>query len=108
MAMKFRLLLSFVLLLSTMWTIGCGHYTCGTTFGSATCTPSGGGISGGGGGGNNISQTAFVYFMDDNSEEMALEGLNVANSQTFAPIPTFVSPTFPVNTDWELMAESRL
>jgi hypothetical protein len=98
MAMKFRLLLSFVLVLSTMWTIGCGHYTCGTTFGNATCTPSGGGISGGGGGGNNISQTAFVYFMDDTSAEMALEGLNVANSQTFAPIPTFVSPTFPVNT----------
>ena len=87
MAMKFRLLLSFVLVLSTMWTIGCGHYTCGTTFGNATCTPSGGGISGGGGGGNNISQTAFVYFMDDTSAEMALEGLNVANSQTFAPIP---------------------
>lgn len=98
MAMKFRLLLSSVLLLSTMWTIGCGHYTCGTTFGSATCTPSGGGISGGGGGGNNISQTAFVYFMDDTSAEMALEGLNVANSQTFAPVSTFVSPTFPVNT----------
>jgi 6-phosphogluconolactonase (cycloisomerase 2 family) len=98
MAMKFRLLLSFVLVLSTMWTIGCGHYTCGTTFGNATCTPSGGGISGGGGGGNTISQTAFVYFMDDTSAEMALEGLNVANSQTFAPIPTFVSPTFPVNT----------
>ena len=52
----------------------------------------------GGGGGNNISQTAFVYFMDDTSAEMALEGLNVANSQTFAPIPTFVSPSFPVNT----------
>ena len=99
MAMKFRLLLSFVLVLSTMWTIGCGHYTCGTTFGNATCTPSGGGISGGGGGGgNNISQTAFVYFMDDTSAEMALEGLNVANSETFAPIPTFVSPSFPVNT----------
>jgi hypothetical protein len=98
MAMKFRLLLSSVLLLSTMWTIGCGHYTCGTTFGNATCTPSGGGISGGGGGGNNISQTAFVYFMDDTSAEMALEGLNVANSQTFAPVSTFVSPTFPVNT----------
>jgi 6-phosphogluconolactonase (cycloisomerase 2 family) len=94
MAMKFRLLLSSVLLLSTMWTIGCGHYTCGTTFGNATCTPSGSGISTGGGG-NTIGQTAFVYFMDDNSEEMALEGLNVANSQTFAPVPTFVSPVFP-------------
>lgn len=97
MAMKVRLLLSSVLLLSTMWLGGCGHYTCGTTFGSATCTPSGGGLNQGGGG-NNISQTAFVYFMDDDAAQLALEGLNVANSQTFAPVSTFVSPIFPVNT----------
>jgi len=96
MAMKVRVLLSSVLLLSTIWLIGCGHYTCGTTFGSATCTPSGGGLNQGGGG-NNISQTAFVYFMSDSQFEMAAEGLNVADSQTFAPVSSssFVSPTFP-------------
>ena len=76
---------------------GCGHYTCGTTFGSSTCTPAGGGLSQGGSG-NKISQTAFVYFMDDRAAGMALEGLNVANSQTFAPVSSFVSPVFPVNT----------
>jgi hypothetical protein len=97
MAMKVRLLLSSTLFLSTVWLGGCGHYTCGTTFGNSSCTPSGGGISQGGDGGT-ISQTAFVYFMDDSAAQMALEGLNVANSQTFAPVSSFVSPVFPVNT----------
>ena len=97
MAVKVRLLLSSALFLSTMWVGGCGHYTCGTTFGNSSCTPSGGGISQGGGG-EAISQTAFVYFMDDSAAQMALDGLNVANSQTFAPVSSFVSPVFPVNT----------
>jgi len=96
MAMKVRLLLSLVLLLITMWLDGCGHYTCGVTFGNSSCTPSGGGISQGGGGGT-INQTSFVYFMDDSAAQMALNGLNVANSQTFTPISSFVSPVFPVN-----------
>src|SRR5947209_10377702 len=95
--MKVRLLLSSALFLGTMWLDGCGHYTCGTTFGNATCTPTGAGLSQGGSG-NKISQTAFVYFMDDQAAGMALEGLNVANSQTFAPVSSFVSPIFPVNT----------
>jgi len=77
-----------------MWLIGCGHYTCGVTFGSSTCTPSGGGVNQGGGG-NTISQTAFVYFMNDSAAQMAVEGLNVADSQTFAEVSSFVSPTFP-------------
>jgi len=95
---KVRLLLSSALFLSTMWLGGCGHYTCGTTFGNSSCTPSGGGISQGGGGGGTITHTAFVYFMDDSAAQMVLEGLNVANSQTFAPVSSFVSPVFPVNT----------
>jgi 6-phosphogluconolactonase (cycloisomerase 2 family) len=97
MAMKVRALLSSVVLLSTMWLVSCGHYVCGTTFGSSTCTSSGGGISQGGGG-NGVTQTAFVYFMSDGAAGMALEGLNVADSKTFAPVPSFVSPTFPTNT----------
>lgn len=92
MAMRVRFVLSFVVLLSAMWLISCGHYVCGTTFGSSTCTPTGGGINQGGGG-NNISVTAFVYFVDINSAQIAVEGLNVANSQTFHPLTTFVSPS---------------
>jgi len=94
--MKLRMLLSSALFLSTMWLGGCGHYTCGTTFGNSSCTASGEGISQDGGGGA-ISQTAFVYFMDDSTAQMALEGLNVANSQTFGSVSSFVSPVFPVN-----------
>ena len=96
MAMKVRLLLSSVVLLSTMWLIGCGHYVCGTTFGSSTCTPSGGGL-GQGGGGNSIGVTAFVYFMDVSAGELGVEGLNVADSQTFAPVSSFVSPKLPAS-----------
>ncbi len=50
MAMKVRVLLSSVLLLSTMWLASCGHYTCGITFGSSTCSSGGSGISQGGSG----------------------------------------------------------
>src|ERR1700747_1329 len=93
---KIRFLLSSALFLSTMGLGGCGHYTCGTTFGNSSCTASGGGISQGGGGGT-ISQSAFVYFMDDSVPQIAVEGWNIANSQTFATISSFVSPVFPVN-----------
>jgi len=100
MAMKVRVLVVSAVLLSTMWVTGCGgHYTCGTTFGNATCTPSGGGISGGGGnnGNNNIGVTSFVYFMNDTAQQIAVEGLNVANSENFLPDSNFVSPPFPAN-----------
>jgi 6-phosphogluconolactonase (cycloisomerase 2 family) len=88
MAMRVRLLLSSVVLLSAMWLISCGHYTCGATFGNSSCTAAGGGLNQGGG--NNISVTAYVYFVDHGG--IAVEGLNVANSQTFHPIGNFVSP----------------
>ena len=91
MAMKVRVLLSSVVLLSTMWLISCGHYTCGATFGNSTCTAAGGGLNQGGG--NNISVTAFLYFVDLGAGQMAAEGLNVSNSQTFHPLTSFVSPT---------------
>jgi len=94
MSMKVRALLSFGVVLSAMWLSGCGHYICHTTLGNATCTASGSGKSTGGGG-NSLSQTAFVYMMDDSVPQMAAEGLNFDNSQTFAPISSFVSPVFP-------------
>jgi 6-phosphogluconolactonase (cycloisomerase 2 family) len=94
MAKRVRLLLSSVVLLSAMWLISCGHYTCGTTFGNSSCSASGSGLNQGNGG-NNISVTAFVYFVDLGHGQMAAEGLNVANSQTFHPLGNFVSP--PLN-----------
>ena len=103
MSMKVRALLSFGVVLSAMWLSGCGHYVCHTTLGNATCTASGSGKSSGTGGGNSISQTAFVYFVDPSASLMAMEGLNVANSQTFAPISSFVSPTVNVGIDFNGM-----
>jgi 6-phosphogluconolactonase (cycloisomerase 2 family) len=90
--MKVRALPSFVVL-TTLCLVGCGHYTCGITFGSSTCTPSGGGISQTGG--NSIPVTSFVYFVDDADSQIAVAGLNVASSETFAPVSNFVSPPLP-------------
>jgi len=95
MSMKLRLLLSSIslVMLATIALLGCGHYTCKTTFGSGTCSSSGSGLSQGGGG--NISQTALVYFMDDGTGQMAVEGLNLGGSQAFLTVSNFVTPPFP-------------
>ena len=61
MGLKVRALLSFAVVLITMSFLGCGHYSCGATFGNATCTSSGGGISQGGG---NNGLIAYGYFVD--------------------------------------------
>lgn len=97
MTMKVRALFATLAMLATLALSGCGHYVCTHTFGSATCTAGSGGFSSGGTGSN--GQTAFVYFVDNTSgtDGMAAEGLNVANSGTFAPISGFVSPTLPDN-----------
>ena len=96
MRMKVRALCIGAVLLAAVWTAGCGHYVCGTTFGSATCTASGSGISSSSGGSgstsSSISVTAFVYFVDPSAGELAAEALNANNSQTFAPLSSFVSP----------------
>jgi len=70
---------------------GCGHYTCGATFGNSTCTPSGGGL--GGGGGNTSGNAAYVYYVGTG----LVGGLQLDSSQTLTAIPNFVSPTFPLN-----------
>ena len=82
MVMKVRTLLSSVVVLATMWLVGCGHYTCGITFGSSTCTSSGGGNGQGG------TPAAFDYFEDSGTLGGAI--LNTAGK--FILIPNFVSP----------------
>jgi len=91
MTVKFRALSVTALALATLWTVGCGHYTCGATFGSSTCNASGNGISGGNGNNNQIGVTTFLYF---GGTQMAAEGLNFDKSEDFAPISSFTSPTF--------------
>src|SRR5215469_8152890 len=63
-----------------MWLAGCGHYQCGT---------------------------AFVYFVDPTASQMALEGLNVANSQTYASVSNFASPAVTVGADFNAMAVAQ-
>ena len=98
MTMKVRVLWAAVLLVGTMCLAGCGHYTCSTTFGASSCGSSGGGLSQGGG--TSLTQTALVYFVGDKTGGLAAEGINLANSQTFAPVANFVSPVVPQTTDY--------
>ena len=97
MAIKVRALFVMLVVLATMWLSGCGHYSCGTTFGNASCSSTGGGLNQGGGGGNNIGLTAFVYFIDDVHEQVSAEGLNVADSQNYAPVIGFATPVLPID-----------
>jgi len=66
MAMKVRLLLSAVVLVGMMGLANCGHYVCGITFGSSTCTSSGGGLGQGGGGGTG---DAFLFLADAGGDQ---------------------------------------
>lgn len=99
MTMKVRALLSLVAVLSAMSFTGCGHYNCGTTFGNATCTSSGGGITQGGGG-TGGGLVAFTYFSDFSANGQASAGtaLQVLDQSagTYTPISSFVPPTVPL------------
>jgi len=97
MTMKVRALGVGLTALAMMWLAGCDHYVCssGATFGNSSCAASGSGV-GSGGTTNNISVTTFVYFVDPNAGQMAMEGLNVADSQTYATDSTFVTPSVTV------------
>jgi 6-phosphogluconolactonase (cycloisomerase 2 family) len=86
MAMKVRVLLGSVVMLSTMWLAGCGHYTCGTTFGNSTCTSSAGGGLGNGGTATNVA--AFDYFLNSGVTDAAF----VDTSGNFSLVPNFVHP----------------
>ena len=86
MAMKVRVLLSSVVVLTTMWLAGCGHYVCSTTFGNSSCTAPSGGISQGGSGTG--TPAAFDFFQDSGSLNAAI----VDTSGNFDLIPNFVSP----------------
>jgi len=96
MTMRVRASLMLMAALAMLGLAGCDHYVCGNgnPILSGSCTASGTGI---GGGGTNTGLTAFEYVYGGTGEiqGIALDGLNVADSGTFAPIPTFVSPTFP-------------
>jgi 6-phosphogluconolactonase len=93
MRMKVRALLSFVVLI-TMGLVGCGgHYTCGITFGSSTCTPPSTGVSGGGGGSSAANALAYVVDQKGTIDGYALN----TTAGTFGPASGFTAPIVPVN-----------
>jgi 6-phosphogluconolactonase (cycloisomerase 2 family) len=98
MAMKVRALLSLMVVLMTMWLASCGHYTCGTTFGSATCSSSGSGISQGNGG-NGSGLIAFTYVADFSQNGQISPGMALAvfdeSAATYTPISSFAPPILP-------------
>jgi 6-phosphogluconolactonase len=87
MAIKVRVFLSCIVLLTTMCLVGCGHYKCGITFGSSTCKSSGSGISTGGNG-TGGSPAAFDFFEDSGT----LGAAKLDTSGNFNLISNFVSP----------------
>ncbi|MGC1453093.1 MAG: hypothetical protein WA830_23945 [Candidatus Sulfotelmatobacter sp.] len=91
MAIKVRVLLSSVVVLTTMWLVGCGHYVCGTTFGSSTCTPSGGGISQGGG---TSTTAAYVFAVDTSAGTMDGYTLNTTTN-TLSATSSYTAPVIP-------------
>jgi len=90
MAMKVRVLFGSVVVLTMMWLVGCsGHYTCGVTFGSSTCTP-----------GTTTttpsSANAFAYVVDQGG---TIDGYALnANAKTFGTVSTYIAPTIAKNT----------
>jgi len=88
MAMKIRVLFGSVVVLTMMWLVGCsGHYTCGITFGSSTCTP---------GTTTPSTATAFAYVVDQGG---TIDGYALnANAKTFGTVSTFTPPAIKPNT----------
>jgi 6-phosphogluconolactonase (cycloisomerase 2 family) len=107
MTMKVRVLMVGIVLLAEMWLVGCGHYTCGATFGASSCTPSGGGPNQGGGGGGS---TAGTYLLIANAGSIEGEVLD-PTAKTFSLIPGFSSGDVTVNTqvpgDWMVVADGK-
>jgi len=81
--------------LATMGLASCGHYTCGTGFGSSTCTSNGPPSLGGGG--NGASGTVFAYLLAEvgASDGMAADTLSLS-ANTFQEASAFVAPPLPL------------
>src|SRR5215469_11541097 len=93
------LLISLVVLASTMWLAGCGHYVCQAGFGDTTCGSGGGGSLSQGNGNNTAS--VFVYAVDQGqtgATSGTIDGYELmSSSSSFGPISTYTAPTIPAS-----------
>ncbi len=93
MTIKLRVFVILTVALATMWMAGCGHYTCGLTFGSSTCgSSSATGLSSSTGSG---TASAFVYAIDTAG---TIDSYTLNNTAvTFAATPSYTAPTVPAS-----------
>ena len=86
--MNLRAVLAGIVLLATTGMAGCGHYTCGATFGASTCTGTPPTSSG--------TPAAFAYAVDQNG---TMDGYAFSSSAaSFAPISGYAAPAIAQNT----------
>jgi 6-phosphogluconolactonase (cycloisomerase 2 family) len=87
--------LMLIAALATMGLSGCGHYTCGATFGSSTCATGTVSLSGGGGG---SAAAAYVYLINGSGSPGSLVSytLNTASAPpAFSFTANYTAPTTP-------------
>lgn len=96
MATKVRVLLSLATAVIAMSLSGCGHYTCGTTFGNATCNGGGGGINQGGGGNGNTSTSAIAYAVNTGG---TINSYTLDTTPAFGPTQGYTGPSTPTSDE---------
>jgi hypothetical protein len=96
MQMRVRVLLGAIIGVMMTSLLGCGHYTCGVTFGNSTCASSGGGISQSGGNGNPTA-SAYVFAVDTGG---TIDGYTLTTTaSTFAPTSNYTGPAVPTSDE---------
>lgn len=96
MTIRVRSGLMLIAALAMMGLASCGHYTCGASFGSSTCTGGPPSLSGGGGG----SAAAAFVFVANGSATGSMIGYTLntnAAPPTLASTPNYTAPAIPNN-----------
>ena len=94
MTIRVRVLVSLVIASAAMVLASCGHYTCGSTFGSSSCSTSGGGINGGGNGSGGMAVAFLLAESNTGAPGMASDELDLSTN-TFDLSTTFKAPPLP-------------
>ncbi len=98
MSMKTRVLLSLIVVFTNLWMAGCGHYTCGVTFGGS-CSSSGGSGVGSTGSGQEGTPAAFAYYVNSGTIGTILD-----TSGNFGLIPNYTPPSYTLSGGYANMA----